>query len=138
IKTGDQVRARGDKSADGSELTAEEIVSGTFRTVAGVVLSIDAAGMTVQVRDLETKKPLTVKVNSDSSLKKFDAQSAQAIASRLHPNESADNGGGRGGRGGRGGDGGGRGQGGARGGAANGDLQQMIDRSPSITLADLK
>lgn len=135
VKVGDQVRARGDKSADGSAMTAEEIVSGTFKTVAGVVVSIDPGSMTIQMRDLETKRPLTVKVNADSSMKKFEPQAAQLIASRLHPGENADGGGGRGGRG-RGDGGGGRGGQGGRG--AGGDLQQLIDRSPSITLADLK
>ena len=35
VKTGDEVRARGDKSQDGSKMTAEEIVAGTFKTLAG-------------------------------------------------------------------------------------------------------
>ncbi len=137
IKIGDQVRARGDKADDGGKLSAEEIVSGTFKTIAGVILSIDAQEKVMQVRDLETKKPLTVKIIADSSMKKFQPQDAQQIALRLHP-ELAAGGGGRGGRGqggggGRGGDGqgGGRGRGGA-------DLQQLLDRSPAITVTDLK
>ena len=43
IKVGDQLRARGTRSADGTELTAEEIVSGTFRNIAGTITAIDAA-----------------------------------------------------------------------------------------------
>ena len=35
IKAGDQLRARGTKSDDGKEMTAAEIVSGTFRSIAG-------------------------------------------------------------------------------------------------------
>ena len=31
VHAGDQLRARGDKNADGTELTAVEIVSGSFR-----------------------------------------------------------------------------------------------------------
>jgi ribosomal protein L21E len=127
VKVGDQLRARGDRNADGSEMKAEEIVSGTFKTVAGVILSVDPKEMLVQVRDLETKKPLTVKVNADSTMKKFDPQAAQLIAARLHQTDS----GGAGGRGARAG-----GQGGRGGGSA--DLQQLLDRSPSIALADLK
>jgi hypothetical protein len=127
IKIGDQVRARGDKTDDGGKVTAEEVVSGTFKTIAGVVLSIDAQEKVMQVRDLETKKPLTVKIIPDSSMKKFQPQDAQQIAVRLHP-ELAQGGGGRGGRGG------GRGGEGGRG----GDFQQLLDRSPAITVADLK
>jgi hypothetical protein len=132
VKTGDEVRARGNKSEDGSKMTAEEIVAGTFKTLAGVILSINVQENQMQVRDVDTKKTLTVRINKDSSVKKLQPQVAQAIASRLHPSDDPDaNKGGRGG-GGRGrGDGGG----GVRGGA---DVQQMLDRSPTISLADLK
>lgn len=135
IKIGDQVRARGDKSEDGAKVTAEEIVSGSFKTIAGVILSIDPQEKVMQVRDLETKKPLAVKIIADSSMKKFQPQDAQQIAFRLHPELAAAGrqGGGRQGGGGRGGDnpGGGRGRGAS-------DLQQVLDRSPIITMADLK
>lgn len=139
IKVGDQVRARGDKSEDGGKMSAVEIVSGTFKTMAGVILSIDAANNQMQVRDLDTKMRITVKVNHDSSLHKVPPQEAQIIAARLHPREQAegdDQGGGRG-RGGFGrGEGRGRGFGGGAG--RGGDVQQMLDSSPMITLADLK
>src|SRR5512138_2710611 len=41
IKVGDQLRARGTRNPEGSDLAAEEIVSGTFRNIAGVVISTD-------------------------------------------------------------------------------------------------
>src|SRR5271166_1447764 len=71
IKPGDQLRARGTKSADGNELAAEEIVSGTFRNVAGTVVAIDAAASTLTLTDLLTKRPVTVRINSDSQLRKL-------------------------------------------------------------------
>ncbi len=40
IHPGDQVRARGDRSADGGELAADEIVSGSFPGIAGTVNSV--------------------------------------------------------------------------------------------------
>ena len=58
IQPGDQLRARGDRSADGSELTAEEIVTGAFRNVAGLVNSVDASAGTITVQDLLSKKPV--------------------------------------------------------------------------------
>ena len=143
IKTGDQVRARGDKNADGSSMAALEIVSGNFRTMAGVILSINAAAQEMQVRDLETKKPVTVKIVADSSVKKIQPQLAQTLAQRLH-GEVQGGGAARGqGNDGRAqGDGGGRGPGGGRGfgggGRGNADLQTMLDSSPNIMLADLK
>ena len=52
IQPGDQLRARGNRSADGTELTAEEIVCGSFRNVAGTVNSVDASAGTMNVQDL--------------------------------------------------------------------------------------
>src|SRR5229473_1079520 len=61
IHPGDQVRARGNRSADGSELTAEEIVSGTFPLFTGTINSIDASSSTISVHDLSSKKTVLVK-----------------------------------------------------------------------------
>jgi hypothetical protein len=83
IKAGDQLRARGDRSADGSELTAEEVVSGTFRNIAGVVAAVDASNQTVTVTDLLSKKPVSVRIGSDSQLRKLPPPVAQMIATRL-------------------------------------------------------
>ena len=49
IKPGDQLRARGTRSADGAELTANEIVSGTFRNIAGTISSLDTSAGTITV-----------------------------------------------------------------------------------------
>lgn len=139
IKVGDQLRARGTRSADGSELAAEEIVSGTFRNIAGTVISTDASENSVTVRDLATKKPVTLKINPDSQLRNLPPMVAQRIAARL--------------KGGARGSGAGVGQGGppaakaAEEGGANGgtrrpggapDFQQMLSRMPAVTLADLQ
>lgn len=83
IKAGDQARARGDRNADGSELTAEEVVSGTFRNIAGVVAAVDASNQTVTVTDLLSKKPVSVRIGSDSQLRKLPPPVAQMIAMRL-------------------------------------------------------
>jgi hypothetical protein len=134
IKVGDQVRARGDKSEDGSKLTADEIVSGTFKTIAATVVSVDAANQQMTVKDLETKKTMVVKVNADSNMKRLSDPIAQMIARRVHPD--AYQGEGRGGA--RSGGGAPPEGGGMRGGGRGGDLQQMLDRQPAVTLADLK
>jgi hypothetical protein len=83
IKPGDQLRAKGDKNADGTELTAEDIVAGTFRNVAGTVVSVDAPANKVVVTDLATKKPFTIDVNADTQLHKLSPMMAQGIAMRL-------------------------------------------------------
>ncbi len=136
LRKGDQVRARGDKAADGSAMTADEIVSGQFKMIAGLVLAVDLQENLIRINNVETKKPMTVKISADSTLKKLQPQLAQVIANRLHgvaPAEGAPGGGPGGGPAG-----GGRGPGGFGGGrGGNGDLQSMIDRTPTIKVADL-
>jgi len=83
ILPGDQLRARGSRTADGTELTAVEIVSGTFRNISGILSAIDPSAGTMTLQDLATKKPVTVKITSESQLRKLNPQMAQRIALRL-------------------------------------------------------
>jgi len=83
IHPGDQLRARGDRGADGSELAAEEIVFGTFPLLSGTVNSVDASSSTLSVHDLSSKKTVVVKVTQDSQLRRLPPEMAQKIAMRL-------------------------------------------------------
>jgi len=89
VKAGDQVRARGARSADGRELDAVELVSGNFHNLAGTVISTDTTANTITVLNLATKRPLLVKVKPDSQLHKLPAPVAQGIAMRLRGGPSA-------------------------------------------------
>jgi hypothetical protein len=148
IHSGDQVRARGERNADGSELTAEEIVSGSFPVITGTVDSADANTSTLSVKDPSSKKTVVLKITPDSQLRRLPAEMAQMIAARLKaaiggavPNPasnagSASNsqttaaGGPPSGMGA-----GGNGAGGRQGGAP--DVQRLLSRAPATTLADL-
>src|SRR5208282_4494707 len=83
IKPGDQLRARGTRSADGSEFAAEEIVSGIFLYVAGPISAVNAAANALTVMDLKTKKPIVVKITADSQLRQIPEAMAQRIAMRF-------------------------------------------------------
>lgn len=146
IKVGDQLRARGARSADGSELTAEEIVTGAFRNIAGTISSIDPSANTIAVADLITKKPVVVKISPESQLRKLPPQMAQVMAMRLKGGQ-AGNGdaaatraegqaGAQGGAGSETGPAGGP-EGRRGGGAAGADLQQLLSRVPAASLSDL-
>ena len=148
IKAGDQIRVLGNKSEDGLTVTAESIYAGEFRQLAATVVSVNAASGEMQVKDLATKKPLTIKVDSDSTLKKLDPQMATMLARRYGAGRGQ-GGPGQGGQGGppaggppagapRGGDFGGRGPEGGRGGRGGGDIGGILDRSPAIQASDLK
>ena len=152
LKAGDQLRALGDKSEDGAHLKAEEIVSGTFQTLAATVISVDSATGVVKVTDLQTKKPVEVHTNPDSLLRRVPEMVATMMAQRLQGNPDGAPAGAPAGQGrpseqgappaqgtpaasggppaGRGGPGGpGRG---------NVDFQQMLERMPALSLAELK
>jgi hypothetical protein len=73
VSVGDQVRVRGNRSADGSRLLAEDVVFGTFLTKVGTIVSVDRAARQVQIQDLATKSPLTVKLSPASQVKMMPA-----------------------------------------------------------------
>ncbi len=136
IKPGDQLRARGERSADGKELVAEEVISGTFRNIAGTISGIDLTASTLTVKDVLGKKTVTVKLSQESQMRQLPPQLAQRIAFFLKSPEAAEAMASR-----RGGEGPGRqpgmGPGGGRAGGSP-DFQQMINHLPAVTLGDLK
>lgn len=147
IKPGDQLRARGTRSAEGSELAAAEIVCGTFRNIAGTISSIDTSANTITVQDLATKKPVTLRIAGDSQLRKLPLQMAQGVAMRLRRAEPGSQNAPAGSvsatQGARSGEmqtsGGSGGPGGAgRNGGGGGDFQQALNRMPPATLAELQ
>ncbi len=146
IKPGDQLRARGTRSADGAEFTADEIVSGTFRNIAGTISALDASASTITIQDLLSNKPITVRITAESQLRKLPPPMAQRIAMRLKGAsvEAQPPAPGTGGAGSPANSGqttkpsgpppGGTG----RPGGDTADLQQAISRMPASTLADLQ
>jgi hypothetical protein len=69
ITAGDQIRARGVKSEDGSTVLAEEVVFGTFLTRMGPITSINLVTGEIQIQEVTTKKPLTIRLIAASQLK---------------------------------------------------------------------
>jgi hypothetical protein len=142
IHEGDQLHARGTKNADGTEIVAEDVVSGSFRNIAGTVVSLDAASLTLVVKDLATKKPVTVHIAADAQMKRLEERMAQFLAMRFKGSTGAAAGAnGNGMAGGQrvSGQGGGQwaGRNGGQGGGFS-DLQQVLNRAPAIQLSDLK
>lgn len=145
------VRALGDKSSDGASFAAEEVVSGAFQTTAGTVKSVDVEKNEIVVADLQTKKDVTIALGGASMLKKFPAEMAERLAGA----QGGANGGNGGGMRppGQGQAGppnrsweGNRPQGGEPGQAPNGrgfngrggGIDEMLERFPNITAADIK
>jgi hypothetical protein len=137
IHPGDQLRARGTKNDSGTEIAAEEVVSGTFRNISGPILVLDTAASTMVVKDLATKKLVTIHITADAQMRQLPERMAQMLAARLN--------GGANGAGGRGGNAHPQNaepstnrQGGAGGPPGGGDPQQILNRAQVIQLTDLK
>jgi hypothetical protein len=164
VRVGDQLRARGNRSADGGELAAEEVFTGNFPYVAGLIKSVDASAGTVSVQDVLTKKTVQLKINADSQLHKIPAEMAQRFAMRIKAtlppgapgaaansssgsssSAAANGSGGNGHAASSGASSGGAAQaGGTPGGVAGGtrsggafDFQRLLDQTPALALADL-
>lgn len=149
IKAGDQLRAKGNRSADGQTLTADAVISGSFRNIDGTISSVDPAAGTISLTDLIAKKPVVVKITPETQMRKIPADISQRIAMFLRRPAGAgaagESGGGSAPTGapairasgqGRGGFGGAGGPGGPGGGA--GDFQRMIRSMPAATINDLQ
>jgi hypothetical protein len=132
IQTGDTIRVLGDKNEDGTRIKAEEIVFGSFQTIAATISSIDTEKGLVRVQDLNTKKPVDVAVTKDTLVRRLPPMVAQGMAARLR---------------------GGATPGGATAGtptpapsgttppparSGGGDLGQMLERLPAVPLSELK
>ncbi|HEY0404644.1 MAG TPA: hypothetical protein VGC89_02885, partial [Pyrinomonadaceae bacterium] len=160
LKVGDQVRALGEKSTDGARFIPEEIVSGSFRTLGGPVIAVNAGANEVRINDMVTKQPFTISIRPDSVMRRIPPEMAAMMAMRMGGGGAAGAGGGPGVNGGsgtrpvagaqaqpQGGAGGARPGGGGAGGQGGGprmgggggvDFQEVLERLPPITLAELK
>jgi hypothetical protein len=156
LKVGDQLRALGDRTDDPLRFNPEKIVTGSFRTVGGVVTAVDPATGEIKINELEKKTPLTIIIKQDAVLRRFPPASEMGAmmggfgrgqggpggpggAAAPSSGQAAPQGGqaqpaarpqGGGGPGGPGG------PGGRPGGGFN--INDMLERLPIISLADVK
>lgn len=137
LKVGDQLRALGERNPAGTTFAAEKVVTGSFKTVAGVITAIDAGTGEVKINDLQTKQPLTIVVKQDAVLRKFPAASEMGGMMMMgRPGGGGAPGGGQSPAGPGPGQAGGRAGGPGGGGGSN--MQEMLERLPTIAFADVK
>ena len=155
LKVGDQLRALGDRTEDPLRFNPQKIVTGAFRTVGGVVTAVDPATGEIKVNELEKKTPLTIVIKQDAVLRRFPPASEMGMM--MGGMRGA--GGGPGGPGGQapaagpgqgqgqapaaqrpqgGGPGGPGGPGGGGPGRGGFNINDMLERLPTISLADVK
>ena len=137
LKVGDQLRALGDRTDDPLRFNPQKIVTGSFRTVGGVVTAIDAATGEIKINELEKKTPLTIVIKQDAVLRRFPAEFGMGLGQRP-------GGGGPGGAAPAQGNapqrpqGAGQGGPGGPGGRAGFNINDMLERLPTISIADVK
>ncbi|MGI8642030.1 MAG: hypothetical protein ACR2MG_19030 [Pyrinomonadaceae bacterium] len=145
IKIGDMIRALGDKNTDGSTLNAEEVVTGAFQTIAGTITAINLEKSEITINSIQTKKDITIAVGKNTVTKQFPAEMAQRFAQM----QTMQAGGIKPGQGGgmrppqnsqQSGQAQTQGQNrmGQSGGMRGGNIDDMLERFPNITIADLK
>jgi len=124
VHAGDQLRALGNKSADARTFAAEQIISGTFRTIGVTVTEVNQQTGEIKATTLDQKKPIAITVNKESSLRRISPPVAAAIAQKAKADSAK---------------------------PANGqtaapkpttqtviDIQHLIDTLPVVSLTDIK
>ena len=140
LKVGDQLRALGDRTEDPLRFNPEKVVTGSFRTVGGVVTAVDAATGEIKINELEKKHPLTIVIKSDAVLRRFPAEMGAMGGFGRGPGGGAAGGGApAGGQAAPGGAARPQGSGGPGGPRAGGfNINDMLERLPTISIADVK
>ena len=151
LKVGDQLRALGDRGEDPLHFKAQKVVSGRFRTIGGVVTAVNAETGEIKINELEKKTPLTVVVKQDAVLRRFPAEMGMMGGFRPGGGAGGPGGGAPGGGGnqtaarpqgapaGNGAGGAGAPGGGGPGGGRPGfNINDMLERLPTISVADVK
>ena len=80
LKVGDQLRALGTKSTDGTRFTPEEIVTGSFQTISGTITEIDAEKKEIKIKDLQSQQAVTIAVSKDSSMRRLTPEMIAAMS----------------------------------------------------------
>jgi hypothetical protein len=139
LKVGDQLRALGDRTEDPLHFKAQKVVTGSFRTVGGVVTAVDPATGEIKINELEKKHPLTIVIKHDAVLRKFPSEMGAMGGFGRGPGGGAPPaGGGQQAQGAARPQGGGPAAGGPGGGRPGFNINDMLDRLPIISIADVK
>jgi hypothetical protein len=118
LKAGDQLRALGAKSADGAKFGADEIVTGAFQTIGGAITEVNAEKQEIKINDVQSKQPVTIVVSKDSLMRRLTPELLTALLPADAKSKPATNA--------------------APPAKGSGDLQEMFDQLPALSLAELK
>jgi hypothetical protein len=120
LQVGDELRALGERDPESGVFVAEQVVFGSFRMMSGAITSVDPALGVLVVRDDESHLDVTVAVGAEARVRRLTAELAGRLARRR----------GDGAAGGR--------EAGPRSGTAGSRPEELLERLPPNTLAELE
>ena len=82
VRAGDNLRATGERSADGRSFKAEEVLTGAFMRLAGTVTKVDAARGELTVKSDQGEQTVTLSFGARSTLRRSTPEFEQAVAQR--------------------------------------------------------
>lgn len=112
IKTGDQLRVLGEKNGTG--FVARQVVSGSFRILGGPIVQVNPEHSEIVINDVVTKKPVTVEIKNQSTLRNVPPDLVASLAQKKTQNA------------------------GNSAAQSNTDLIEIFDTLPPITISELK
>lgn len=83
LRVGDQIRVVGDKNADGTRVSAEEILSGSIARTVGTISEINQARGEVIIKNAQTGQSMTVSVGKNTTLRRISPEVADALKQRF-------------------------------------------------------
>ena len=118
LKVGDQLRALGTKTADGAKFGADEIVTGSFQTIGGAITEVNAEKQEIKINDVQSKQAVTIVVSKDSLMRRLTPELLTALMPPSAETKS--------------------GSSAPPPAKGSGDLQEMFDQLPALSIAELK
>ena|SRR5215207_1607128 len=88
IRVGDQLRATGERAAEGATFRAKEIVAGSFTRVAGQIVSVDAARNELTLKNEQTGQTFRVHVGTRTTLRRVTPEFIQTMNERAERREA--------------------------------------------------
>jgi hypothetical protein len=113
LKPGDQLRALGNKSTDGTRFSADEIVTGAFQTIGGAITEVNAEKQEIKINEVQSKQTVTIVVSKDSLMRRLTPELLTVLVPAKPDTSSTPP-------------------------KGSGDLQEMFDQLPVVTFQELK
>jgi hypothetical protein len=84
LRVGDQIRTIGDRTPDGSRVTAEEIFSGSITRTVGSIVEVNAARGEIVVKNGQNGQTVTVALAKNTTIRRITPEVAETLKQRAN------------------------------------------------------